>query len=149
MEQGQPQQIDKVLENFFTHTLPALPENVKAGIVKWTPWFDLLMMIFLLPILLFALGLGTVLAPFAILGGGYYGGGFYVVSLIVSIVAVILQLIALPGLFHRTQSGWKYAFYAVWVHFVYRLFDYNIVGAIVGTGVSLYVLYQIRSYYKN
>lgn len=39
-------------------------------------------------------------------------------------------------------------FYAVLVTAVYDLVTFSLGGLIIGTGISLYILYQIKSFYK-
>jgi len=59
------------------------------------------LLILTLPLLLVALGLGTVLMPF---GGPRYAAGFGLLTIVV-IVQLGLMVAALPGLFARKMSG--------------------------------------------
>ncbi len=134
---------DKVLENFFVKKLPALPEGVKEALVKFGPWITLVALVLSLPTLLMALGLRSVYMSTAY--GYHYGYSYY---WWISIASMVLMAIALPGLFKRQLSAWKRMFYAVLVTAVYDLVTFSLGGLIIGTGISLYILYQIKSFYK-
>jgi hypothetical protein len=81
-----------------------IPGNVKEWLVQYGPWITIVVLVLTLPALLFVLGLGSVLVPFA--GIGYATGfGFVAIGLVVEIG---LTLMALPGLFARKMSGWSH-----------------------------------------
>lgn len=126
--------------------LPQLPESIRLFIVKFTPWFVLIMMILALPAILLLLGLGAILTPFAFLGGATEGSRF-TLGIAVTIVLIVLEILALPGLFKRARKGWQYSFYATLVSGVEQLATLNLFGAIIGTAISLYFLFQVRQYY--
>ena len=103
-----------------------------------------------LPLVLFALGLGALVAPFAFLIGPGYGinyGMTYTLSMLVLLVCVALEAMSIPGLFARSARGWRYAYYATLVSVAANLIGFNIVGAIVGGLIGFYLLFQIKSYY--
>jgi hypothetical protein len=121
-----------------------IPDNVKEWIVQYGPWITIVVLVLTLPALLFVLGLGSVLVPFA--GIGYATGfGFVAIGLVVGIG---LTLMALPGLFARKMSGWSLLFYARLVSIVANLLAGAIVSALVVGVISLYVLFQVRPLYK-
>ncbi len=126
--------------------LPQLPESARLLIVKFSPWIALILMLVALPAILFVLGLGAILTPFAFLGGATAGSRF-TLSLVFLIILIVLEILAIPGLFRRARSGWQYGFYAALVSGVEQLASFNLVGAIIGTAISLYFLFQIRQYY--
>ena len=90
-----------------------------------------------------ALGLRSVYMSTAY--GYHYSYSYY---WWISIASMVLMAIALPGLFKRQLSAWKLMFYAVLVTAVYDLVTFSLGGLIIGTGISLYILYQIKSFYK-
>lgn len=121
-----------------------IPEACKEFIVGFAPWISLVMLILTLPILLFALGIGTALVPFIGLG---YAGGFGTGAAI-ALVEVVLLLAALPGLLARRLADWNLLFYEQIVGFVGTLLSGSVVAAIVGTTIALYILFQVREKYR-
>ena len=140
--------LEKTLQVYFLDKAPfQLPDGVKEFIVKWGPWIILVLLIFSLPALLLAFGLGALVAPFAFLGG--LGAGVsYGVGMIFSAVVLVVEALALPGLFGRKMSGWRMMFYASLIGALGNLISFNLGGLVIGTILSLYVLFQIKSYYK-
>ena len=141
-----PKDVIGFLDFYLVKKAPIqLPEGVKEAIVRFGPWIALVLLILSLPLLLLALGIGTLGLPF---GGVYYASGFGLTAIILC-VELGLLIAALPGLFGRRMSGWKLLFYSRVINIVWSL----LVGAIV-TGllfglISLYLLFQIRTLYKN
>ncbi len=140
-------QLNNNLELYLVKKAPGLSPNAKEAIVKFGPWIALILMILAAPPLLFLLGLGALISPFAYMGGVSAGTGF-TVGLIVTAIAIILEIIALPGLFKRTKQGWTFMYYSTLVSFVGSLLSFNVLSGIIGALISLYILFQIRSYYK-
>jgi hypothetical protein len=140
-------QLDSFLELWLVKKAPGLPENVKELIVKYSPYIALILMIFSLPVILVALGLGALVSPFAFMGGVRSGLSFSLTSLIL-LAALVLNAIALPGLFARKASAWRLVYYAVLVNAIYSLFTFNLGSLIINTAISLYFLFQIKNYYK-
>lgn len=141
-------QLDETLELYLVKKAPyTLPDNIKELIVTYSPWVSLVLGIVLLPVVMGLLGMGAILSPFAYLGGSRFGS-LYMMSMIVSLVELVLYFVAIPSLLKRSMSGWRLVFYSTLLGAVSSLLGYNVLGAIVGTLISLYVLYQIKSYYK-
>lgn len=141
-------ELESKLEDFFTKKeIPTLPENVKEIIVKYGPWVALVGMIFSIPALLALFGIGAVVAPWVIVGRSW--GIQTILAIIFSLLVIILELIALPGLFKRQMKAWKIMFYISLINIVSNLLSLNIFGLIIGAAISWYFLFQIKSYYKN
>lgn len=138
--------LDETLNLYLVKKAPSIPENSKEIIVKYSPYIAIVVLALSLPMLLGILGLTAFLSPFAFLGGVHYGFSFAGIFLLASLV---LEVMALPGLFTRKASAWKLMYYASLVNAVYALVRFDLGGLIIGTGISLYLLFQIRSYYKN
>lgn len=140
----------KQLENWFEENLgrkaPQLPEKWREIIVKIAPWVTLIVMILALPAILIVLGLGTVLTPFAYLGGVTYGAG-YMISMGLLIVSLILEVMAIPGLFKRSLKGWRFAYWATLVSALSYILGLEIV-SLIGTVLSLYILFQVKKLYR-
>lgn len=133
------------LEDIFVKKLPALPNKAKEIIVRFSPWIALVVLLISLPTLLGALGLSALIMP------GYWGYSYhfgYNVAWWISIASMVLTAIALPGLFKRKMSAWRLMFYAGLVMALYYLITFNLGSLIIGTGISMYILFQIKSYYK-
>jgi hypothetical protein len=139
--------LDKVLTEYLVKKAPPLPESAKEFLVNFGPWISLVLGLMMLPVVLAALGIGAVLSPIAMMAGVRVGPGYWL-GPIVAIGQMGLQFAAIPGLLKRQLSGWKLAFYGTLVGGVYYLVGLNFISLIIGTGLGLYVLYQIKSYYK-
>ena len=114
-------------------------------IVKFGPWITVVLLILTLPILLFALGLGTILIPF---GGVGYASGFGLLTIFV-VVEVGLMIAALPGLFARKMAGWRLLFYSQLISIVYNVLSGAIVSGLLFGLIALYILFQVRPLYHE
>lgn len=139
--------LESTLEKYLVDKAPGIPENIKEIIVKFSPWLALIFFIISLPAILFALGIGTIFTPFSYLGGLRVGMS-YTIGMIFTAAVLVIEAIAIPGLFKRSISAWKLLFYASLLSGVQALISFNLGGLIIGTGLSLYVLFQVKSYYK-
>lgn len=142
--------IEENLDLYFGQKAPPLPDNIKELLVKVAPWLTLILLIITLPFVLFALGLGALIAPFAFLGGPSAGlsyGFAFTISALVLAVAIVLEAMSIPGLFARTAQGWRYAYYATLVSVVGNILQLDLFGAIIGGAIGFYFLFQIKSYY--
>ena len=141
-------QLENLLDEYLVKIAPfTLPDGWRETIVKFAPWLTLILMLVALPALLAIFGLGAIFAPFSYLGGIQTGLN-YTVGLIVAAVAVILNALAIPGLFKRTRQGWMFLFYATLVGVVENVIHFNIGNLILGSLLSLYILFQVKGYYK-
>jgi hypothetical protein len=138
--------LEKELAPLFLDKLPPAPLGLKEGFVKYFPWITVVLMVLLLPVLLLALGLGTMLAPFGFLGG--LGSGFLgIAALALSGAILVLDMLALPGLFNRKRRGWVWAYYAQLLSVLSSLLSFSLFSVLL-SGAFLWLLYQVRSYYK-
>lgn len=141
---GVIKQIEVKLEDIFVKKLPALPKGIKEIIVNFGPWIALVALILSLPALLGVLGLSAWMMP----GWGYSYRFGYNLAWWISIASMVLMALALPGLFKRKISAWRLMFYSALIMVVYNLVTLNLGSLIIGTGISMYILFQIKSYYK-
>lgn len=137
--------LESTLHEYLVEKAPKLPNNIKDVLVSVAPWLTLIMVILSLPTLLGVIGLGGLVAPLAALTGSYTG---WSIGLIILLIVIILEALAVPGLFSKTTQGWKYAYYATLVSGIYSLVNRDIIGLIFGMILSLYILFQIKEYYK-
>jgi hypothetical protein len=138
-------EIEKIV---LSKSIPGLPDNVKELIVKLSPWFAVISMIMLAPIILAAFGLSAIALPFSYLGGMHYGFG-YTIGLIFSFGMIVLQLMAIPGLFKRQEKAWRLMFYSSVLSLVQQLFSFNLGGMVIGAIISFYFLFQVKSKYTK
>jgi hypothetical protein len=141
----------KGLEEWFEEHLHKkapfhLPDQVKEWIVTYGPWIDLVILILSAPFILAALGLSLVFLPFAAIASPFHSG-IGIVHWAVALAAFALQVMALPGLFKRHMSSWRLLYYATLIMAVSDLLARDIFGLIIGTAISLYILFQIKSKY--
>lgn len=141
-------QLEGTLETYLVDKAPfTIPSEWKELIVKFAPWISVVMMIVTLPAVLAVLGLGAAVMPFSYLGGMKFGFS-YTVGFLFSIVMLVLEALAIPGLFKRSEKGWRLVFYASLLGAVENLLTFNLGGLVIGGLISMYILFQVKSYYK-
>lgn len=140
-------QLEETLDLYFGQKAPALPASWKETLIKVAPWITLVVLIMTLPAVVAVLGIGTLFNSFSYLGGANTGFT-YMLSLIFLAASFLLEAVALPGLFKRSKAGWKFVFYSTLVGMISYLVSFNLGGIILGTLLPLYILFQIKSYYK-
>ena len=141
-------QIEEKLDLYFGKKAPAMPENVKEFIVKYSPYLIVAVLVFSLPAILLAFGLTSVAMPFAYMDGVRSGFSFSITALI-SLAALVFQMIAIPGLFKRTKQSWKYMFYASLISLLSSVLSLDIGSVVIGGAISFWILFQIKALYKN
>lgn len=147
-------ELEKLLNEYLIKKAPfSFPEGVKEFIASVSPYLIIILAILALPVILAAIGFSAFLAPFAILGMAVsgHGWGFVpIVSLVVAVAVVIMELMAVPGLFKRTKSSWKLLFYASIVSLIGSMVTISgIVSGIIGALIGWYILFQVKELYKN
>lgn len=141
-------EIEQFFKTYLHDKVPFhFPPNVKEFLVKFGPWITLIAILISIPALLIALGLTAIVLPFAAqVAAGT--GGLAIVGIIFSLASLGLEAFALPGLFARKIQGWRLAYYAALVSALGQLLHGEIIGAILGIVISMYVLFEIKEYYK-
>lgn len=138
-------EIEKVV---LSKNIPGLPDNVKEIIVKFSPWFAAISMVMLLPLILAAFGISALALPFSYLGGLNMGFG-YTIGLVFTFGMIVLELMAIPGLFKRKESAWRLMFYSTILSLVQQLTGFNLAGLVIGGIISFYFLFQVKSKYTK
>jgi len=149
---GLVDQLEAILDEYMVKKAPfVLPIGIKEFIVTVSPYLIIIFAIMALPIIFAAMGLTAFLTPFAMMGGYGYGWGFAgIISLIVAVVTVVMEVMAVPGLFKRTKGSWRLLFYASIVSLIGGILSiYGIVGAIISAIIGWYILFQVKDMYKN
>ena len=140
-------ELETKLEDFFTKKVWNLPTKVKEVIVKLLPYLSLLALVVMIPMVLSLVGL-TILSPLAYVGGLRAGIG-YSVSIIFALMVGVLAIIIIPGLFKKEKKAWKVMYWISLINAVSTLLRMDLGELIIGTGLSWYVLFQIKEYYKK
>lgn len=143
-------QLEQTLDGYFGKKAPALPTNIKEIIVKIAPYLAILSLIFTIPAILLLLGLGSVATVLAPVGGVDSVATLPTMWLGIALLVpvVILEAMAVPGLFAKSHKAWKYMFWAQLISVVSALVQLNIFGAILTALIGFYLLFQVKSYYK-
>src|SRR5258708_2014100 len=139
-------QLETTLDLYFNKKAPALPAGIKEFVVAITPYGTILGAIFAVPAVLALLGIIAVFATMILFSGGW--GIRSVVSLFALIVTTILYVMAIPGLFKRRKEAWDKMFWVSLIQVVVAVVSMNVFSLVVGTAISWYFLFQVRSYYK-
>lgn len=144
-----------LLEPYFTKQAPfQIPKKWRENLVSWIPWINLVIGILLLPAVLVVIGFGTVVGVVAPTVG-VSTGLFYWLSIILAAASIAILFITFPGLKARKLSAWKLVFWADIIYLAYGIVSALSTGDIlgiftnlIGTAIALFVLFQIKSYYK-
>jgi hypothetical protein len=149
-------QLEAILDEYMVVKAPfTLPIEVKEFIVKVSPYLVIVFAVMALPLIFAALGLTAILSPFAMMGGYGYGAGFgwgfvAIVGLAVSVITLIMEVVAVPGLFKRTQGAWRLLFYASLVSLLGTILSFSgLLGGIIGAIIGWYILFQVKELYTN
>ncbi|OGK08966.1 hypothetical protein A2767_03030 [Candidatus Roizmanbacteria bacterium RIFCSPHIGHO2_01_FULL_35_10] len=140
-------QLEDLLHEYLVKKAPALPTNIKETIVKFAPWAILVIFILTLPVILFVFGLGALMVPFSFMGG-VTAGTNTVITFVFSAVQMVLEAMAIPGLFKNSRNAWNLVYYATLVGAVQYVVTFNLGGLLIGSLLSLYILFQVREHYK-
>lgn len=143
-------QVEGTLDEYFGRKAPQLPENIKEIIVKIAPYLTIVGIIFSVPAVLLLLGLTGVATLIAPMGGVPSVAAVPTMWLsgLLLLPVIILEAMAIPGLFARTRAGWQYVYWAQLVSIVSSLLSLNFFGAIIGGAIGFYLLFQVKSHYK-
>ncbi|OGE00825.1 MAG: hypothetical protein A2860_01105 [Candidatus Levybacteria bacterium RIFCSPHIGHO2_01_FULL_37_33] len=143
-------QLENMLDEYFGKKAPALPQNIKEIIVKIAPYLVIISLIFTIPAILALFGLGSLATILAPLGGARSVAGVPTmwIGILLLIPAVILEAMAVPGLFSRKIVAWRYMFWAQLISIISSLVQINIVGALLSALIGFYLLFQVKSLYK-
>lgn len=147
-------QLEAILDEYMVTKAPfALPQEVKEFLVNVSPYLIIIFVVMALPIIFAALGLTAILTPFAMMGGYRYGfdwGFGAIIGLVISVISIIIEIMAVPGLFKRTKGAWRLLFYASIVSLIGSILSVSgIISGIIGTIIGWYLLFQVKELYKN
>lgn len=138
--------IENKIGTFVEKKTPKLPESVAKFLVKYGPYLMLIALLFQVPIMLASVGL-SALVPVAFLGGIRARYSFNVWSLF-ALIVMVLEFVALPGLFKKKISSWRLLFYVSLISGLLSLVTFQLGSLIIGTAICWYFLFQIKKYYE-
>jgi hypothetical protein len=148
--QGMVSQFEATLDEYMVKKAPFhIPANGKEFLVKVSPYVVLVFALLTVPVIIAGLGLTALLSPFAMMGGYYHFGVLGLISGLLSLVALVVELTAVKGLFNRTHAAWRLMYYASLIAFASNIISFNIVGGIIGSVIGWYILFQVKALYKN
>lgn len=133
----------------YVKKVPALPANIKDLLVQFAPWAAILSVVVAIPAVLSIFGMSSYLSAYGM--GGYFfarWGMRYTLMVAFLIANLVLRGLSIKGLFVKSIKGWNFLFYSILLYFVYAIFTFDIVGGIISTLISLYLIFQIRESYK-
>ena len=139
---------EKELEPFFTTSLPPLPDNVKEAIVKYAPIVIIIGLLLSVPLLLAVVGLGTVFSTLSAVGG-YSSSVWGYASILVFLALFVMRVMSVVPLRGQMRRGWVLVYYSIFISAGYSLMSYQLGGFIIGAALSLYIAFQVRSYYTK
>ncbi len=151
---GSFNKIEALCDEYLVKKAPyTLPTNVKEILVKLSPYFAIIGVVFGIPSILALFGLGTFLVPMGTIGGLVSGRPFlgfgYILATVILAVNIVIEAIAIPGLFSRSKKAWRLMYYASLINIVHELITFNLGGMIIGGLISLYFIFQVKEYYKK
>jgi hypothetical protein len=150
--------LEEILNEALVKNAPVqIPDNARKWLAEYAWIFALIGLV---------LGVMAVLPLLAALGiisfvGAALGVGKYIffgwLALLVLVGYLVVLAIAVPRLRRMEKSGWDLIFYSTLFFFVYDIFwwlqsfgatsFFSLLWNIIGTGVSLYVIFQVRTYF--
>lgn len=140
------QKLENFLALYLVKKAPyAIPASAREKIVTIVPWINLILLIIFLPILVALLGLNFALFSFVSTMGVYMNG--WGLATIFALAVFVLEICALPGLFGRKKYAWTLVMYAALLTVISDAVFFSL-GGILGGIIGLYILFQIKEYYK-
>ncbi|NIJ51928.1 hypothetical protein [Dyadobacter arcticus] len=137
--------LEKELEPIFLQKFPPFSDTVKEFLVKYGPYFLLVLSVIGIFGLLTAFGVGSAALGLGAVSPGI-GFNFYL-GIVLGTVTLIMYLMAFTPLKARKRAGWNLLYYALLVGLVSNLIQLSILGALIGGVIGFWVLFQIREKY--
>ena len=129
--------LTKFLDLYLVQKAPSLPKNIKDFVFKWLPLFNKI-----------SIGLCCFISLFVILSI-FFSPISGILTLISLIITVFYSIQAINGLSKNEYSGWENIYKSVLISSVIKILAGDFVFSVLFTAISLYVLFQVRSYYKR
>jgi hypothetical protein len=147
---GAPSDVMGFLNYYLVEKAPfSLPQGLVDFLVKVAPVVSLILGILGVVGALALFGLGSILGPFVVLGGGAAALGSTFLAAIFSGIIAIMYIMAYSGLKNRKMSGWNLLFYIETLYVVSDLVNVRIASAVLSAVIGYYFLFQMRAAYKK
>jgi hypothetical protein len=140
--------LEETLNEYFGKKAPALPENWKKFLAKVAPYLIIISAVLSIPAIMAIFGTAKLLGSAVPGAMMYFNTWEYKMSWAFMVVALALEIMAVPSLFKLEKKGWNLMFYASLLGVIQNAVLFNFFGLIIGALISFYVLFQIRSQYK-
>jgi hypothetical protein len=130
---------------------PALPTSARDVLVQIAPWLALVFGVLAVLAGIGGLGLFTAFSPLAYM---YGGAGFSVLVLVSAVVAIVegaIMVLAFAPLKARKVRGWNLLVWSEALAVVSSIISLrvgDVISALIGAAIALYILFQVESYYK-
>lgn len=157
------------LNEVFGKKAPQLPKAGKEWLVRWAPILTLIIGI-LSVFSVFSLWRAAHTVSYADLANdlcrAYASSGcdviptnrlslWFWIALAVLVVEAVLYILAYTPLTAKKKQGWNYLFWAALINVVYAIVSLfmtyagvgSFIGALIGTALSFWLIFQIREYY--
>lgn len=156
--------LEHLLDEYLVTKAPfQLPVSAKEFLVKAAPYLVILFLILSLPAIFMLFGMGFFMGDMMLSGDVWMGDSegmmwpqgavmgmqtwVYVYGILAAIIFV-MEAIAVPGLFAQSKKGWNWIYYAQVLSLVISVLAGDIIGALIGFVIGMYLLFQVKSYYK-
>ena len=139
--------LEKTLQTYFLDKAPKMPADIQKLFVNYGPYLVLIGTVLSALGLISAFGIFSWSNPWSMMPGAY-GGSRYQLALAYGVASTVLNALALSGLFKKQMIGWRYLYYNVLLGAIYNAVTFNFIGLVIGTGLGLYIMFQIRNHYK-
>lgn len=144
-------ELEKTLDSYFGKKAPQMPQDIQNVIVNFGPWILFFFLIMSIPNVIGILTSGSLYRPFDHIAGST-AGVFITISWAFTLVILLLEAAALPGLFKKEMKSWRYLYYAMLLSIVQNALSINPVAgfmtALVTGLIGFYVLFQIKHNYS-
>ncbi len=153
--------LEKALDGIFGEKSSVqLPKDFRELLVKIAPWLSLVAGVLGI---FSAIGIWRAAHYVSEFNRLYEAAGMRVtgpdltlmfwLSIASTVVFAALALLAFPGLKAQKKVGWNLIFYSVLANIAYAIISLigsygNFFGALIGSVIGLFILFQIRSHYK-
>ena len=146
------EKLEVILGEYLGEKAPQLPKAWKEVLVKFAPYLAIVAVVFGILGFLALIGLGAFMAPLGLVGGMMTGRPFlgfsYIVNAIFLGMMVLLEGLAIPGLFSRSKKAWTFLYWSALIIVVQNILSFEVGGLVIGGFLSLYFLFQVKEYYK-
>lgn len=140
-------QLEDTLETYLVDKAPfSIPNDWKDLIVKFAPYLTLIGAVVSALGILSAFGITSMASSFMYFGG-FRLGFWYWLMLIFTGIILVFEGLAVKPLFAKEKKGWRYIYYASLISALYSVVTFSF-GGLIGLVISLYILFQVKSYYK-